>query len=133
MCIRDSILTLLIVKWITKDILSYFPLWAGILTIIYYFSSFYTYGANYIAKPMEERINKKYYIQASEKIKKMNINSVGITGSYGKTSTKFITETILKEKYKVLKTPESYNTPMGISKIINNELTDCLLYTSRCV
>ncbi|HPV85950.1 MAG TPA: UDP-N-acetylmuramoyl-tripeptide--D-alanyl-D-alanine ligase, partial [Sedimentibacter sp.] len=32
--------------------------------------------------------------------------------------------TILKEKYKVLKTPESYNTPMGISKIINNELTD---------
>ena len=120
----DLILTLLIVKWITKDILSYFPLWAGILTIIYYFSSFYTYGANYIAKPMEERINKKYYIQASEKIKKMNINSVGITGSYGKTSTKFITETILKEKYKVLKTPESYNTPMGISKIINNELTD---------
>lgn len=120
----DLILTLLIVKWITKDILSYFPVWAGILTIIYYFSSFYTYGANYIAKPMEERINKKYYIQASEKIKKMNINSVGITGSYGKTSTKFITETILKEKYKVLKTPESYNTPMGISKIINNELTD---------
>ena len=120
----DLILTLLIVKWITQDILSYFPVWAGILTIIYYFSSFYTYGANYIAKPMEERINKKYYIQASEKIKKMNINSVGITGSYGKTSTKFITETILKEKYKVLKTPESYNTPMGISKIINNELTD---------
>ena len=120
----DLILTLLIVKWITKDILSYFPVWAGILTIIYYFSSFYIYGANYIAKPMEERINKKYYIQASEKIKKMNINSVGITGSYGKTSTKFITETILKEKYKVLKTPESYNTPMGISKIINNELTD---------
>ena len=120
----DLILTLLIVKWITKDILSYFPLWAGILTIIYYFSSFYTYGANYIAKPLEEKINKEYYIQASEKIKKMNVNSVGITGSYGKTSTKFITETILKEKYKVLKTPESYNTPMGISKIINNELTD---------
>ena len=120
----DLILTLLIVKWITKDILSYFPLWAGILTIIYYFSSFYTYGANYIAKPLEEKINKEYYIQASEKIKKMNVNSVGITGSYGKTSTKFITETILKEKYRVLKTPESYNTPMGISKIINNELTD---------
>ncbi|HBC31741.1 MAG TPA: UDP-N-acetylmuramoyl-tripeptide--D-alanyl-D-alanine ligase [Clostridiales bacterium] len=120
----DLILTLLIVKWITKDIFSYLPVWAGIITIIYYFSSFYMYGANYIAKPMEERINKKYYIQASEKIKNMNINSVGITGSYGKTSTKFITETILKEKYKVLKTPESYNTPMGISKIINNELTD---------
>jgi len=99
----DLILTLLIVKWITKDIFSYLPVWAGIITIIYYFSSFYMYGANYIAKPMEEKINKKYYIQASEKIKNMNINSVGITGSYGKTSTKFITETILKEKYKVFK------------------------------
>ena len=120
----DLTLTLLIVKWITKDILSYLPVWAGIITIIYYFSSFYMYGANYIAKPIEERINKKYYIQASEKIKSMNINSVGITGSYGKTSTKFIAETILNEKYKVLKTPESYNTPMGISKIINNQLTD---------
>ena len=120
----DFVLTLLIVKWITKDILAYLPLWAGIITLIYYFSSFYTYGANYLAKPMEERINNKYYIQASEKIKSMNINSVGITGSYGKTSTKFITGTILSEKYKVLKTPESYNTPMGISKIINNELRD---------
>ena len=37
---------------------------------------------------------------------------IGITGSFGKTSTKFITSTILKQKYKVLSTPESYNTPM---------------------
>src|SRR5690606_36449287 len=38
--------------------------------------------------------------------------------------TKFITSTILKQKYKVLSTPESYNTPMGLSKVINNELTE---------
>ena len=108
----DLILTLLIVKWITKDILSYFPVWAGILTIIYYFSSFYTYGANYIAKPMEERINKKYYIQASEKIKKMNINSVGITGSYGKTSTKFIANYI-KRKVQSIKNTRKLQYPHG--------------------
>ncbi len=120
----DLILTLLIVRWIKKDILSYLPVWTGILTVIYYFSSLYIYGANFILKPIEERINNKYYILASEKIKNLKINSVGITGSYGKTSTKYITETILNEKYKVLKTPGSYNTPMGISKIINNELTE---------
>ena len=120
----DLLLILLIARWVTKDILSYFPVWAGILTIIYYFSSLYIYGANFISKPIEERINRKYYIQASKKIKNLNINSVAITGSYGKTSTKYITETILKEKYRVLKTPESYNTPMGISKVINNELSD---------
>lgn len=119
----DLMLTLIVIRWLSKDILAYFAVWAGILTVIYYFSSFYMYGANIISKPIEERINKKYYVAASEKIKNMKIISVAITGSYGKTSTKFITETILKEKYKVLKTPESYNTPMGISKVINNDLT----------
>ena len=47
---------------------------------------------------------------------------IGITGSYGKTSTKFILKTILSEKYNVLATPESYNTTMGNVKIIRKEL-----------
>ena len=29
----------------------------------------------------------------------------------------------MEEKFKVLNTPESYNTPMGLSKVINNDLT----------
>ena len=123
MVLLDLLITLGIVQIISKDVFSYLPIWAGILTIIYYFSPLYIYGANFIAEPIENRINNKYYEAASEKIKNMNINSVGITGSYGKTSTKFITAAILSERYKVLNTPESYNTPMGISKVINNELT----------
>lgn len=119
----DLLITLFIVHMITKDLLSYLPVCAGILTIIYYFSSFYMYGANFIAKPIENKINNQYYEAASEKIRNMNISSIGITGSYGKTSTKFITAAILSERYKVLNTPESYNTPMGISKVINNALT----------
>ena len=122
----DLIITLLIVSLITKNLVVNFPVWAGILTIIYYFSSYYMYGANFIAKPIEKNVNKKYYEAASNKIRNMEggLISLGITGSYGKTSTKFIATTIIKEKYKVLATPESYNTPMGLSKIINNELTD---------
>lgn len=107
------------------DINRYFPLWAGISAVMYLLSAYYMLGANYIAKPIEKKINKKYYDLASEKIRSIkNLTSVGITGSYGKTSTKFAMSVILKEKYKVLNTPESYNTPMGISKIINDELTD---------
>lgn len=119
----DLLLTLLIVNIITKDLFSYVSVWAGILTIIYYFSSLYMYVANFIAKPIENNINNKYYVEAKEKIRNMSIISVGITGSYGKTSTKFITAALLNEKFKVLNTPESYNTPMGISKVINNMLT----------
>ncbi len=40
---------------------------------------------------------------------------IGITGSYGKTSVKEILKTILSQKYRVLATPRSYNTPLGIA------------------
>lgn len=121
----DYLIVLLIVKLFLKDVAMYFPLWAGLLSVVYYFSSYYMAGAIYIANPIEKNINKKYYTDASNKSKNMkNLKSIGITGSYGKTSTKFFAATILSEKYKVLNTPESYNTPMGISKIINNDLND---------
>ena len=122
----DLLITLLIIQIITKDLIKYMPVVAGILTIVYYFSPYYMYGANYIAMPIEKNINNKFYLAAQNKIRKMEggLISVGITGSYGKTSTKFVATTIIKEKYNVLNTPESYNTPMGLSKIINNELSD---------
>ncbi|MDX1639128.1 MAG: UDP-N-acetylmuramoyl-tripeptide--D-alanyl-D-alanine ligase, partial [Balneolaceae bacterium] len=47
---------------------------------------------------------------------------IGITGSYGKTSTKFMIRDLLQERYRVCSTPGSYNTPMGICKVINNDL-----------
>ncbi len=48
---------------------------------------------------------------------------IAITGSYGKTSTKYILNNILAHHYPTLMTPESYNTPMGICKVIRGELT----------
>jgi len=47
---------------------------------------------------------------------------IGITGSYGKTSTKEFLATILSEKYKVLKTLEHQNSEVGISQCILNDL-----------
>jgi UDP-N-acetylmuramoyl-tripeptide--D-alanyl-D-alanine ligase len=47
---------------------------------------------------------------------------VGITGSYGKTSTKFFTAHLLESRYRVLMTPESYNTAMGICRVIRGQL-----------
>lgn len=121
----DFLIVVLILQLITKNYVGYFPLWSGILSIVYFFSSYYIIGANFVAQPIEKNIHKKFYNAASDKIRNMErVTSVGITGSYGKTSTKFFTAVILSEKYKVLNTPDSYNTPMGISKVINNDLTD---------
>ena len=45
-----------------------------------------------------------------------------MAGSYGKTSTKEILATILGARWSVLKPPGSYNTPMGLTRIIRERL-----------
>jgi UDP-N-acetylmuramoyl-tripeptide--D-alanyl-D-alanine ligase len=55
-------------------------------------------------------------------VSKCGATVIGITGSYGKTSVKDILHAFLSLKHKTLKTPESYNTPMGICKIIRRDL-----------
>ncbi len=73
--------------------------------------------------PLEMLIHYRYFRQAQMKISGMkDLKVIGITGSYGKTSTKYFLHTILSEKYNTLMTPESYNTPMGITKVIREQL-----------
>ena len=47
---------------------------------------------------------------------------VGITGSFGKTSVKEYLSTILSTQYRVLKTAESKNSPIGIAEVIQSSL-----------
>lgn len=79
--------------------------------------------AAWLMKPVENRIQEGFKRQARKKISGMkNLRIIAITGSYGKTSTKFILKTLLSERFNVCYTPGSYNTPMGICKVINNDL-----------
>lgn len=81
-------------------------------------------GINKINSPIEGIINKHYINDAKRIINELpNLKVVGITGSYGKTSTKYILTKILSEKYHTLMTPESYNTTMGVVKTVRNSLT----------
>lgn len=93
--------------------------------LIYLLQAYTVLFSNIFIRPVEENINRGFYNQAKAKIESRDdLTVIGITGSFGKTSTKFILASILEEKFKVLNTPESYNTPMGLSKTINNELKD---------
>ncbi|MDO8486283.1 MAG: UDP-N-acetylmuramoyl-tripeptide--D-alanyl-D-alanine ligase [Candidatus Staskawiczbacteria bacterium] len=65
--------------------------------------------------------------KAKNKIKNLKLITggpivVGITGSYGKTSTKEFLSTILSYKFNVLKTTEHQNSEIGISKCILSNL-----------
>ena len=79
--------------------------------------------ANLINKPVEQRINQ-YFIDDAVRILKEheNLRIIGITGSYGKTSVKYYLTTLLSEGFRVLMTPESYNTPMGIVRTIREHM-----------
>ena len=88
--------------------------------------------SNLIISPVEALVHYGYFNKAKNKLKRVKTKNIGITGSYGKTSTKYFLAKILEEKYKVLFTPASYNTPMGISKIINqNDLDDIELFIAE--
>ncbi len=71
-------------------------------------------------EPYEEFSRRKHLRRASRKLNSTKVLKIGITGSYAKTSVKEILRTILSQKYRVLATPESYNTPLGISLTVKN-------------
>jgi len=94
-----------------------------ILMLISAFSVSLVWLANLLMAPLEKAINSWYFNDARQRLKDMpNLTVIGITGSYGKTSTKYILNQILSEKFHVLSTPESYNTPMGVTKVIRTSL-----------
>ena len=79
--------------------------------------------AGLAAWPVEKAISEMYFRDAQRILKeRKDLIRIGITGSWGKTSVKFILGTLLEEKYHTLVTPASFNTPMGVTKVIRSRL-----------
>ena len=78
---------------------------------------FLAFGVN---EPIERASRKRYLKIAVEKLEKSSVIRIGITGSYAKTSVKEILKTILSQKYRVLASPASFNTPLGIALTVEN-------------
>lgn len=79
--------------------------------------------ANVLLKPVHAHINRGFVQAASRRIAQLKPIVVGIAGSYGKTSTKYFTETLLAERFNVIKSPGNYNTLLGITRVVNDMLT----------
>jgi len=57
--------------------------------------------------------------KAQGKFAKMKPLVIGITGSYGKTTTKLILDHVLSKRYQTFVTPKSFNTKYSVPKSIN--------------
>ncbi|MCI9233663.1 MAG: UDP-N-acetylmuramoyl-tripeptide--D-alanyl-D-alanine ligase [Bacilli bacterium] len=95
----------------------------GLLGILGYFEYFVVWLANIINKPIEKYVFYYYKRKAIVKLKSMSeMPVIGITGSYGKTSSKNILADILNVKYNAFPTPKNFNTTYGMINTINNYL-----------
>ena len=115
-----------------------FGVWLGVIFAFYTYVPIISYSIiglipilNYllcgiaaiIVFPLETLLQSKFIYLAKKKLSSMpNLKIIGITGSYGKTSVKFILQKLLEGHYKVCVSPNSFNTPMGLCRSINQNL-----------
>ncbi len=81
-------------------------------------------AGNIVMTPVEAVLRRRFISSARNVLSDINPLVIGITGSYGKTSTKLFLAHILNGRYKAYSTPKSYNTLMGVCIAINNDLAD---------
>lgn len=79
---------------------------------------------NLLMTPVEHYMRQRFLNQASQVLGNIHPKIIGITGSYGKTTTKNFLRDIMNVRYRTYATPKSYNTLMGISLAINRDLTE---------
>jgi UDP-N-acetylmuramoyl-tripeptide--D-alanyl-D-alanine ligase len=78
--------------------------------------------ANLALRPVQGAINRRYERRARRSLSEWSPLVVGITGSYGKTTTKFCVGAVLEADRPTLVTPESYNSFLGVIRTINEHL-----------
>ncbi len=94
-----------------------------LLALLIAFLYHFIYLVNIINKPVEKLVYLYYFNKAKKKLYSMNrLKVIGITGSYGKTSSKNILSHLLASKYITRPTPKNLNTPYGLMITINNYL-----------
>jgi UDP-N-acetylmuramoyl-tripeptide--D-alanyl-D-alanine ligase len=91
-------------------------------TLLFLLSPLFLIVGNLLAIPVEAGVRQGYLRRARGVLRDLAPTVIGITGSYGKTSTKHYLAHILNGRYRTVATPKSYNTLMGVTLAINTVL-----------
>lgn len=120
-----SMLVMAGIGWLMWDgsLLHLFYVLSVTATALYCVSHVVTVVANTLLVPVEKAINRRYYNDAARILASMpGLKIIGITGSYGKTSTKHYLNRILSEQFDVMMTPGSFNTTLGVIRTVREYL-----------
>lgn len=82
-----------------------------------------TDAALWAAAPLEKRLSRKYVRRAAAALRRVSPTVVGITGSYGKTSTKQYVRHLAEGDRRVVASPASFNNRLGLARAVNDHLT----------
>lgn len=108
------------VAWIVTDSILYAAVAAVALNVL---SPIVMLLSNLMLRPVEKHINRGFYNDAQSILQSMpDLKIIGVTGSYGKTSTKHYLNRILSEKYDVVMTPGNFNTTLGVIRAVREYL-----------
>jgi UDP-N-acetylmuramoyl-tripeptide--D-alanyl-D-alanine ligase len=81
------------------------------------------FAANIAVRPIQELDNRRFVRRAEAKLAEIDPLVVGITGSFGKTTTKVCVAAVAELRGPAYATPASYNTFLGVVRAINEGLT----------
>ncbi|MBO5414371.1 MAG: UDP-N-acetylmuramoyl-tripeptide--D-alanyl-D-alanine ligase [Bacilli bacterium] len=113
----------LVLLFLNLDSIIYVYQMIFILALMIYLNNFVVFMACIINHPYERGVYYYYKNKAQSTLKNMpNLKIIGITGSYGKTSSKNILSDILNIKYNALPTPKNLNTFNGLIMTVNNHM-----------
>ncbi len=122
-----TILATLVIIYIILDLISY--LFIGLKYLGIYlllsgvFLPLFLDVVLIINRPLEGLVSNKYERLARKKLSEIDPVVVGITGSYGKTTTKVLVGHLLQNSFEVLCSPKSFNNRNGLTRTVLEYLT----------
>ncbi len=122
-----SVVPILVLSGLAHIWLGGFPIdiatWLLVTALVFLGTPFLLTAADIAMTPVQSSVNARFRAQAQRRLDEFGPLVVGVTGSFGKTSTKFAIATLIGEPGEALATPGSFNTPLGLTRAINEHLT----------
>ncbi|MPZ69579.1 MAG: hypothetical protein GEU71_08625 [Actinobacteria bacterium] len=97
--------------------------WAVMTGVVFVLTPRVLLLGDLLMTPVQRAINARFLRAARARLAEIAPVVVGVTGSFGKTSTKNAIARLLGPPDGVLATPGSFNTPLGVCRTINEQLS----------